>query len=928
MTFDATAELKRAVGPHAVVVEPDALRTYDADASMIVARAPQFVVLPADAAQAAAVVRIAAAAGLPVVARGAGTGIAGGTVPVRGGVVLSTARMDRVESVEPRSRRAVVGPGVVNAELNARLVPLGLQFAPDPSSQRVSTIGGNLATNAGGPHCLKYGVTTNHILAAELARADGSLLWTADGTPDAAGYDLTGLVVGSEGTFGVVTRAMVRLTPLPEANRVVLALFPSVVAASAAVSGVIAAGSLPTSLEVMDHNAIRAVNGAYGLGLPEAVGTTLLIVEVDGVEDGLDEALDEILAICRAHGAFELRPARTPAEQARVWAARKAVAGAIGRLAPAYLLVDTVVPRTRLPLMMEHVERLRREHALEVCNVFHAGDGNLHPLVLYDPRDSDQTRRAHAIAEAVLELSIAQGGVISGEHGIGVEKQEYLPLLLSPCELQLHAAVHAVFNPDDLFNPSKIFPSGKSPRELAEERRARLGIGGLGIEGSGIEGLDPPAEPATLEALSATIAACHRARIPVKPTGAPLRPVSLSPCLPVSLAKLNAILTYEPDDLTIGVEAGVTLAELQAHLAEHGQMLPLEVSAPDTTTVGTLVATAAEGPRRLGYGTLRDWALGLTVVEADGTVSRLGAQVVKNVTGYDLVKLFVGSRGTLGVIATVSLRVFPRPPASATCLITTPNRTAALALLDALAASRLQPTAAELLEGSLDDLLAAPVAPSPPEQSALSAPSALSAETTTLAAPVAPSLPEPSALSAPSASSAETPTLVAVRAEGREIAVVRHMRELRVLAARHGGDARELRGAGEDALWSAVAVRCGAPAAPGEALIRLCAPPADLGAALKDAATTAFANGVQLVTSARSLNGVAYLRAVGSDDNLLAFHAALVAQHRHAHLLDAAPGILARAVRWGQPIPAIDLMLALKAELDPHNLLNPGAYIV
>ena len=466
--------LRRVVGPHAVVTEPDALRTYDSDASMIVAHAPQLVVLPADSAQAAAVVRLAVEAGLPVVARGAGTGIAGGAVPVRGGLLLSTARMDRFEWIEPRSRRALVQPGVVNAELNARLAPLGLQFAPDPSSQRASTIGGNLATNAGGPHCLKYGVTTNHILAVELARADGSLLWTSDGVPDAAGYDLTGLVVGSEGTFGVVTRAMVRLTPLPEANRVVLALFPSVVAASSAVSRVIAAGALPTSLEVMDHNAIRAVNGAYSLGLPESEGTTLLIVEVDGVEDGLDDALEEILALCRAEGAFELRPARSPEEQARVWTARKSVAGAIGRLAPAYLLVDTVVPRTRLPLMLEHIERLRREHAMEVCNVFHAGDGNLHPLVLYDPREPEQVRRAHAIADAVLELSIAQGGVISGEHGIGLEKQAYLPLLFSRAELQLQAAVYCCLNPGDHFNPAKIFPLDTSPAELAEERRGRI----------------------------------------------------------------------------------------------------------------------------------------------------------------------------------------------------------------------------------------------------------------------------------------------------------------------------------------------------------------------------------------------------------------------------------------------------------------------
>ncbi|NTV63784.1 MAG: FAD-binding protein, partial [Oscillochloris sp.] len=311
--------LRHALGPRAVVAAPDALRTYDADASMVVSHAPHLVALPADSDQAAEVVRAAISADLPVTPRGAGTGIAGGAIPVHGGVLASTARMARVLAIDPASRRVTVQAGVINADLNAQLAPLGMQFAPDPSSQRAATIGGNLCTNAGGPHCLKYGVTTNHILAVEFVNTEGNLVWTGDGVADAAGYDLTGLLVGSEGTFGLVTQAIVRLTPLPEAVRVVLALFPSVVAASAAVSKIIAAGSLPTSLEVMDHNAIRAVNGAYGLGLPEAIGTTLLIVEVDGVEDGLDDLLEEILAICRLQGAFDLRPARTAAEQARGW---------------------------------------------------------------------------------------------------------------------------------------------------------------------------------------------------------------------------------------------------------------------------------------------------------------------------------------------------------------------------------------------------------------------------------------------------------------------------------------------------------------------------------------------------------------------------------------------------------------------------------
>jgi D-lactate dehydrogenase (cytochrome) len=912
-------ELRQILGPGAVVTDADALRTYDADASMLVAHAPQIVVLPASAAQAAAAVRLAVAAGLPVVARGAGTGIAGGAVPVRGGVVLSTARMDAIEAIDLRSRRATVGPGVVNAELNGRLAPLGMQFAPDPSSQRASTIGGNLATNAGGPHCLKYGVTTNHILAVELARADGTLLWTGDGVQDAAGYDLTGLVVGSEGTFGLVTSAMVRLTPLPEANRVVLALFPSVVAASAAVSLIIGAGMLPTSLEVMDHNAIRAVNGAYGLGLPEADGTTLLIVEVDGVEEGLDEALEAILTICRAQGAFDLRPARTPAEQARVWTARKSVAGAIGRLAPAYLLVDTVVPRTRLPLMMEQIERLRRQHALEVCNVFHAGDGNLHPLVLYDPRDLGQVDRAHAFARAVLALSIEQGGVISGEHGIGLEKQEYLPLLFSRHELQLQATIHQIFNPGDHFNPAKLFPAATSPAALAAERRARIRHNRqrrqeekrteeraapdspdelrsamaqlLGADSVIETGQGLLVAPATIEELSQVMAACHRAGSPVYPTSAAHaeRPaVAYPPATIISTRHLTRVLTYEPDDLTIGVEAGMSLETLQAILERNQQMLPLDLHAPGERSIGALVADGAEGPRRLGYGTLRDWALALTVVEADGTVVRLGAQVVKNVTGYDLVKLFVGSRGTLGVIAAVSLKVFPRPQSAATAVAGFPDQAAAFAALDALAASRLQPTAAEYLAGwSVDG-----------EGNAV-------------------------------AGAEGAGVFLATRAEGHPAAVERHMRDLAALAADHGATlSLELRGAAERRLWSALAAHGAPRAGADEALVRLAVPAAELGAALNDAAAQADAHGLRVALSARALNGMALLRARGEHDGLRAFFAGLGARWRNVHLLAAGPAIASGAARWGWALPAAELMGAIKHELDPYATMNPEAFVV
>lgn len=933
-TSELVRRLRALLGPDGVVEARDALGAYELDASHLDGVPPAAVALPRTPEQLAEVVRLTAEAGLPVVARGAGTGISGGAIPPRGGVVVSTARLDAVERVDPRSRLAVVQSGVVNLELTQRTAPLGFQFAPDPSSQRASTIGGNIAENAGGPHCLKYGVTTNHVLALELVLHDGTRLWTGDGVADRAGYDLTGLVVGSEGTFAIVTRAIVRLSRLPEQNRVVLALFPDVVSAGAAVSSVIAAGHLPTSLEMMDANAIRAVNEGYGLGLPAEAGAAL-IVEVDGVADGLDEALAEIAEICEEHQAFDLRPAVSPEEQARVWTARKSVAGAIGRLAPAYYLVDTVVPRTRLPHMMEHVDRLSREHGLQVVNVFHAGDGNLHPLVLYDPRDGEQKRRAIEIAETVMRLSIEQGGVISGEHGVGAEKQEYLPLLFAEADLQAMAAVYAAFNPSDRLNPGKIFPAAMRPLELARQHRERLAAGRLETSDSPEQSLlsnlqsrlgaehvlagehaqsyaaqgvvpDLVALPGTIDELSATMAACHRAGAIVVPWGGGtaqglgargwgLETQAPRPSVVISTRRLKRVVKYEPDDLTIGVEAGMTLAELQAILAEHGQMLPLDAPLADRATLGGLVATAADGPRRLGYGPLRDLLLSVTVVEVDGTVVRSGGQVVKNVSGYDLVKLFLGSHGTLGVIAALSLKTLPRPRAEGTVALGYHRREDLLALLDSLAASQLQPVAVEYLAGWDVDDARIRVA---------------------------------SGGEAPEAPLAEMIWLN-VRLEGLPAAVERHMRELGSLAARHNvAELRALEGERHAAIWAWVNDRAAADLSGDHALLRLGVLPGELGSTLAHVEERATAHGMRVAVDARALSGVIYLRASGPAAGLRGLHADLVARWRHCHLLACDPERRAGLPVWGAEPPGIELMRELKRAFDPYDRLNPGRYIV
>jgi glycolate oxidase len=467
------AELERILGPQAVVADPAALMTYEADGCMMDLHAPHLVLLPTTTEQVAEVVRLAARANMPVVPRGAGTGLSGGATPMSGGIVVSTARMDKVLHVDARNSRALVQPGVINFELSQHLKAYGYQFAPDPSSQKACTVGGNIANNSGGPHCLKYGTTASHVLGLKVVLPDGSVIWTGDGTPDTAGYDLTGVITGSEGTVGLVTEAWVKLTRLPEAVRVVLALFPDVRSASATVSAVVAGGFLPAALEIMDRLAIKAVNDMYKLGLPESAGAALLI-ELDGLDDGLDDLLAEIVGICEQHSALEVRPAKTADEQSRVWAARKNAFGAMGRLAPTYYLVDTVVPRTRLPQTLDQVGYIARHFDLPIANVFHAGDGNLHPLILFDRRNTSQNQRALEAGTAIMQVSIDYGGVISGEHGIGVEKSDYMTLLFSTDDLAAMAGLHQCFDPADLFNPGKVFPKAARCGELAQLRQSAV----------------------------------------------------------------------------------------------------------------------------------------------------------------------------------------------------------------------------------------------------------------------------------------------------------------------------------------------------------------------------------------------------------------------------------------------------------------------
>jgi glycolate oxidase len=463
------ARLQQILGPDGVVHRPDELAIYEYDGAFDV-HEPSVVVLPTRPEQVVEVVRLANEAELPIVPRGAGTGLSGGAVAKRGGIQVAMSRMNRILELDYRNRRALVEPGVINLDLSTATNPQGYYYVPDPSSQKACTIGGNVAENSGGPHCLAYGVTTNHVLALEVVLPSGEIIWTGGPGLDTPGYDLTGVLVGSEGTLGIVTKALVRLTRLPEAVRVLLAQFDTVADASNTVSAVIANGIVPAAMEMADRLVCQAVEEAYHVGFPPDVGAVLLI-EVDGLSEGLDLAIERIAAICRENAARSVRIAATAEECAALWNARKMAFGAMGRLAPSFYMQDGVVPRTKLLPTLARVEEVSREYDLRIANVFHAGDGNLHPLILFDRRDQGAVERVLRAGVEILQTCIDMGGTISGEHGIGLEKKEQMALIFTADDLAAMARLKASFNPRDLFNPEKIFPSRVSCAEVREVRQ-------------------------------------------------------------------------------------------------------------------------------------------------------------------------------------------------------------------------------------------------------------------------------------------------------------------------------------------------------------------------------------------------------------------------------------------------------------------------
>jgi glycolate oxidase len=460
-------ELRAIVGPRYVITASEDLHTYESDALTYFRTMPRAVVLPDSTEQVQGIVRACHRERVPFVARGAGTGLSGGALPVENGIVISLTRMNRILEIDFENARAVVEPGVVNLDVTARVAPRNYFYAPDPSSQSVCSIGGNVAENSGGAHCLKYGFTTTHVLGLEVVLPDGSLIHFGGKTLDAPGYDLCGVFVGSEGTLGIATKMILRIVKRPECVQTLLAAFPGTNEAGAAVSGIIAAGMLPAAIEMMDNLSIQASEAAVHANYPMC--GALLLVELDGPVAEVAALMARVNEICRAHGAPEIRVAQSEAERALVWKGRKAAFAAMARIAPNYIVQDGVIPRTALPQVLTRIEELGREVGLRVANVFHAGDGNLHPMVLYDRRIAGQQHEAEALSTRILEVCLAAGGSITGEHGVGEDKKKMMSKMFSEPDLATMQRVRCAFDPLHLSNPTKVFPTprlcGEKPGE-------------------------------------------------------------------------------------------------------------------------------------------------------------------------------------------------------------------------------------------------------------------------------------------------------------------------------------------------------------------------------------------------------------------------------------------------------------------------------
>ncbi|MBW2516831.1 MAG: FAD-binding protein [Deltaproteobacteria bacterium] len=651
LNAELIANLRQIVGGTRVSVSRAETELYSYDASLAKGQ-PGIVVFPADTREVARVVSVVRQAGLPFVPRGFGTNLSGGTVLVSGGVVICLSRLNRIIAMSPERRCAVVQPGVTNLELQNALAPLGFFYAPDPASQKVATLGGNVGENSGGPRCLKYGVTTNHILGMDVVLSSGEVIRLGGCAYDPPGYDLRGALIGSEGTMGIVTEVTVRILPLPEKIITLLVIYDDIGDAAQSVSDIVSAGILPTTLEMMDAPIINAVEDSYACGYPRDAAA-VLIVEVEGLSAGLKDQVTRISQICRKNHCRDIREAKDDAQRNRLWEGRRGAFGAVARLAPNYLVNDCTVPRTKLPEALARVAEIVDRYDFKHGNVFHAGDGNLHPLIFFDARDADQLKRVKKAGWEIMKACVELGGTISGEHGVGLEKIEAMRLVFSELDFIAQRGLQQAFDPDGLLNPGKVIPLSL-PEENTDEVRVHPPFAGAdtlsAIEKEIGERIQSAAADGTGLIPAAGGGFWHFGNLPTRN------------CQKLSSSALNEILEFDPYNQFVTAGAGVRLDVLQRQLAEHHQWLPVRPSfCVQNHSLGAVMARAACGPERMHYGASRDLVLGLRFLDGNGQKISTGGKVVKNVAGYDMTRLMIGSAGTLGLITEVTCRVMTIP---------------------------------------------------------------------------------------------------------------------------------------------------------------------------------------------------------------------------------------------------------------------------
>ena len=648
---------------------------YDSDAQTAFRCRAAAVIIPQTTDELVAVVRWCHAEAVSFVVRGSGTGLSAGATPIADGVVIVTTSLNRIHRIDPVQRIAVVETGVVNADVSQAAAEHGLFFAPDPSSQPICTIGGNIGFNAGGAHCLKYGMTSNHVLGLRAVLATGEVVNWGSESRDTIGPDWTGLFVGNEGLFGVALEATLNLIPIPDGCHTVLAGFDSAEAAGDAVSAIIGSGLVPVAIELMDDLTIEAVRPVVPIDYPAGCHA-LLLVELDGPSAIVEAERVQLETLLRDNKSTGLVIAQNAQERANIWRVRKSAYGAYGRFAPNNFVQDSVVPRRHLATALRRVNQIADEAGLRCPTVCHAGDGNLHPNLLYDGEQPGELERAEKAAWEILRMCVELGGSITGEHGVGLEKRDFLPLMFGSAEMDLFKRVQICFDPSGIANPGKMFPDGEQPQTDSSSK------------------LDP-----RIRKLAVAIKQAPRGRAIGGHTKSPDQESAL---VEHSIRELRGVIAYEPSEFVITALAGTPLTEIIKTLDPAGQQLLFDpMLAEAGATLGGTIASGLNGPGAFGQGRIRDAVLGVTFINGDGDVFQVGSKVVKNVAGFDLPKLFVGSLGTLGVLAEVTLKVGPQAPLSETLQLTAADSTNFHQLLRSLSTLTTRPIA---IDGSFNDL--------------------------------------------------------------------------------------------------------------------------------------------------------------------------------------------------------------------------------